>query len=119
VFNPAFAVSRARALWTAISEDPTYLAGLDPVFESVRRLQSRTMTAAGRLAAILAVDVVDYLAPDGRGANALVNPTALTPPAPVIDADQGVRRRGAFGPHSCTNLDKRSAELLARMAASG
>ena len=24
--NPAFSISRARALWTAMSDDPTYLA---------------------------------------------------------------------------------------------
>jgi TolB-like protein/Tfp pilus assembly protein PilF len=35
--NPNFNVSRARALWTAMSDDPTYLAGLEPVFEGMRK----------------------------------------------------------------------------------
>jgi tetratricopeptide (TPR) repeat protein len=35
--NPAFTVSRARALWTAMSDDPTYLARLDPIFEGLRK----------------------------------------------------------------------------------
>jgi tetratricopeptide (TPR) repeat protein len=35
--NPTFTVCRARALWTAMSDDPTYLAGLEPVFEGLRK----------------------------------------------------------------------------------
>jgi tetratricopeptide (TPR) repeat protein len=35
--NPAFAISRARANWTAMSDDPTYLASIRPVFEAMRR----------------------------------------------------------------------------------
>ena len=35
--NPAFAVSRARASWTAMSDDPTYLAQLEPIFEGLRK----------------------------------------------------------------------------------
>jgi TolB-like protein/class 3 adenylate cyclase len=35
--NPAFAVSRARALWTAMSDDPTYLAGLERMLEGLRK----------------------------------------------------------------------------------
>ena len=35
--NPAFAVSRARATWTAMSDDPTYLAQLEPIFEGLRK----------------------------------------------------------------------------------
>ncbi len=35
--NPAFTISRARAAWTAQSDDPTYLAGLEPVFEGMRK----------------------------------------------------------------------------------
>ena len=35
--NPSFTVSRARAAWTAMSDDPTYLAGLEPVFEGMRK----------------------------------------------------------------------------------
>jgi len=34
--NPAFAVSRARAAWTAMSDDPTYLAQLEPILEGLR-----------------------------------------------------------------------------------
>jgi tetratricopeptide (TPR) repeat protein len=34
--NPAFAISRVRALWTAMSDDPTYLAGIEPVLEGMR-----------------------------------------------------------------------------------
>jgi TolB-like protein/class 3 adenylate cyclase/Tfp pilus assembly protein PilF len=33
--NPAFTVFRARALWTAMSDDPNYLAGLEPVFDGM------------------------------------------------------------------------------------
>ncbi len=35
--NPAFAISGARALWTAMSNNPTYLAQLEPIFEGLRR----------------------------------------------------------------------------------
>ena len=35
--NPAFTISRVRAAWTAQSDDPTYLAGLEPVFEGMRK----------------------------------------------------------------------------------
>jgi TolB-like protein len=35
--DPAFAVSRARALWTAMSDDPTYLAQLEPIREGMRK----------------------------------------------------------------------------------
>jgi len=35
--NPDFTLSRARAAWTAQSDDPTYLAGLEPVFEGMRK----------------------------------------------------------------------------------
>ena len=35
--NPAFTVSRARAAWTAMSDDPTYLAQLEPIFEGMRK----------------------------------------------------------------------------------
>src|ERR1700729_1515876 len=34
--NPSFTVSRARVDWTALSDDPTYLAQLEPLFESMR-----------------------------------------------------------------------------------
>jgi TolB-like protein/class 3 adenylate cyclase len=37
VLNPAFAISGARALWTAMSDNPTYLAQLDAVFEGLRK----------------------------------------------------------------------------------
>jgi TolB-like protein/class 3 adenylate cyclase len=35
--NPAFAISRVRALWTAMSDDLTYLAGLEPVLDGLRK----------------------------------------------------------------------------------
>ena len=35
--NPAFSISRARAAWTAISDDPKYLAGHGPIFEGLRK----------------------------------------------------------------------------------
>jgi tetratricopeptide (TPR) repeat protein len=34
--NPTFTVTRARALWTATSGDPTYLTGLEPAFDGLR-----------------------------------------------------------------------------------
>jgi TolB-like protein/class 3 adenylate cyclase len=35
--NPSFTISRARANWTAMSDDPTYLAQLEPFYESMRK----------------------------------------------------------------------------------
>ena len=35
--NPAYTVFRVRAAWTARSDDPTYLAQLDPIFEGMRK----------------------------------------------------------------------------------
>jgi TolB-like protein/Tfp pilus assembly protein PilF len=35
--NPAFAVSRAHAAWKAMSDDPTYLAQLEPIFDGLRK----------------------------------------------------------------------------------
>ena len=35
--NPTFSISRARALWTAMSDDPTYLAQLEPIVEGLRK----------------------------------------------------------------------------------
>jgi TolB-like protein/class 3 adenylate cyclase/Tfp pilus assembly protein PilF len=35
--DPTFAISRARAGWTAMSDDPTYLAQLEPIFEGLRK----------------------------------------------------------------------------------
>ena len=35
--NPTFVVSRARASWTAMSDDPTYLAQLEPILEGLRK----------------------------------------------------------------------------------
>jgi tetratricopeptide (TPR) repeat protein len=35
--NPAFSISRARAAWTAMSDDPTYLAQLEPILEGMRK----------------------------------------------------------------------------------
>ena len=37
VLSPTFAVSSARAAWTAMSDDPTFLAQLEPVFEGLRK----------------------------------------------------------------------------------
>ena len=59
--NRAFSISRARAAWTAVSDAPTFLAQLEPIFEGMRMAGvPRAMTATRRLAAILAVDVVGY-----------------------------------------------------------
>ena len=35
--NPAFTISRARAAWTARSDDPTYLAQLEPILDGLRK----------------------------------------------------------------------------------
>ena len=35
--NPAYAISRARAAWTARSDDPTYLAQLEPILDGMRK----------------------------------------------------------------------------------
>jgi TolB-like protein/class 3 adenylate cyclase len=35
--NPSFSISRARAAWTARSDDPTYLGQLEPLFEGLRK----------------------------------------------------------------------------------
>jgi len=35
--NPTFTLSRARAHWAAWSDDPTYLAQLEPVFDGLRK----------------------------------------------------------------------------------
>jgi hypothetical protein len=35
--NPAFTISRARAAWTAMSDDPTYLSQLAPIFDGLRK----------------------------------------------------------------------------------
>ena len=35
--NPAYTISRARAVWTAMSDDPTYLAQLEPILEGLRK----------------------------------------------------------------------------------
>ena len=37
VLNPAFTVSRAHAAWTAMSDDSTYLAQLEPLLEGMRK----------------------------------------------------------------------------------
>ena len=34
---PAFTIFRARAAWTAMSDDPTYLAQLEPILEGLRK----------------------------------------------------------------------------------
>ena len=59
--NPTFAISRARAAWTARSDDPTYLAQARAHSRGPAQGRGpRTMTAVRRLAAILAADVVGY-----------------------------------------------------------
>ena len=35
--NPTYTISRDRAVWTAVSDDPTYLAQLEPIFEGMRK----------------------------------------------------------------------------------
>ena len=35
--NPNFSISRARALWTAIADDPTYLSQLEPILDGLRK----------------------------------------------------------------------------------
>ena len=35
--NPTFTLSRARVLWTPVSDDPTYLAQTEPVLEGLRK----------------------------------------------------------------------------------
>ncbi len=35
--NPTYAISRDRAVWAAVSDDPTYLAELELVFEGMRK----------------------------------------------------------------------------------
>jgi TolB-like protein/class 3 adenylate cyclase len=35
--NPAFSLSRVRAAWTAMSDDPAYLTQLEPIFEGLRK----------------------------------------------------------------------------------
>ena len=35
--NPAYTISRRRASWTAQSDDPTYLAQFESIFEGMRK----------------------------------------------------------------------------------
>jgi tetratricopeptide (TPR) repeat protein len=35
--NPAFTISRYRAVFATISDDPTLLAGLEPIFDGMRK----------------------------------------------------------------------------------
>ena len=35
--NPAFSISRARAAWTAVSDDPTHVAQFEPILEGLRK----------------------------------------------------------------------------------
>jgi len=35
--NPTYTISRARAAWTAMSDDPTYLASLEPILDGLRK----------------------------------------------------------------------------------
>ena len=56
--NPSFTISRARADWTRRSDDPTYLAQLERIFEAPPQGRGpRAMIAVRPLAAILVADV--------------------------------------------------------------
>ena len=35
--NPTYAISRDRAVWTAVSDDPAFLTSLELVFEGLRK----------------------------------------------------------------------------------
>jgi hypothetical protein len=35
--NSNYTISRDRAFWRAVSDDPTYLASLEPFFEGMRK----------------------------------------------------------------------------------
>src|SRR5271170_107136 len=35
--NPTYAISRARAAWTAVSDHPTHLAQIEPILEGMRK----------------------------------------------------------------------------------
>ena len=35
--NPAFAIFRTRAAWTAMCDNPTYLASIEPILEGLRK----------------------------------------------------------------------------------
>ena len=35
--DPRFTVSRTRASWTAMSDDPTYLSQFEPILEGMRK----------------------------------------------------------------------------------
>jgi Flp pilus assembly protein TadD len=35
--NPSFSIARSRGNWTAMSDDPTYLAQLKPILEGLRK----------------------------------------------------------------------------------
>ena len=35
--NPAFTISRVRAAWTAMSDDPTYLAQRERILDGMRK----------------------------------------------------------------------------------
>ena len=35
--NPTYTISRARAAWTAMSDDPTYLTSLEPILDGLRK----------------------------------------------------------------------------------
>jgi hypothetical protein len=35
--NPFFSLSRARGVWSAMSEEPTYLAQIEPVLDGLRK----------------------------------------------------------------------------------
>ena len=58
--EPDVSISRARASWTAMRADSDVFGGAEPIRRHEQGLGPRTMTAARRLAAILAARVVGY-----------------------------------------------------------
>jgi tetratricopeptide (TPR) repeat protein len=59
--NPIYTVSRVRAAWTAMSDEPTYLVQIEHHARSLAQGRSpRTMSAVRRPAAIVAADVPEY-----------------------------------------------------------
>jgi hypothetical protein len=49
--NPIYTISRDRAVWTGDSDNPTFLAGLELLFDGLRKAGRRTDRAARRILA--------------------------------------------------------------------
>jgi hypothetical protein len=45
--NPAFSISRDRADWPSRSDDPTYLAAIEPVLEGLRKAEASLKARSG------------------------------------------------------------------------